>query len=85
MNRMRLPEVRRFKPEEESMPTMLESLHIDEAKLNKFMAHALEDMGAAMNTGLVIIGDKLGLYKAMAGKGAMTAAELAAATGTDAR
>ncbi len=67
------------------MSTVLESLHIDEAKLNKFMAHALEDMGAAMNTGLVIIGDRLGLYKAMAGKGAMTAADLAAATGTDAR
>ena len=67
------------------MPTTLDKLHIDEAKLNTFMSHALEDMGAAMNTGLVIIGDRLGLYKAMAGKGAMTAAELAAATGTDPR
>ena len=67
------------------MPTVLETLHVDEAKMNAFMAHALEDLGAAMNAGLVLIGDKLGLYKAMAGKGAMTAAELAASTGTDAR
>src|SRR5437764_10830862 len=57
-------------------------LSIDEAKLNEFMEKALADMGAAINTGLILIGDRLGLYKAMAGSGAMTSGELAKKTGT---
>src|SRR5689334_16015490 len=40
---------------------------IDETKLNAFMGKMLADMGAAMSGALVLIGDKLGLYKAMAG------------------
>ena len=39
-------------------------------------------MGAAMNAALIVIGDKLGLYKAMAGAGPMTSAELAKKSGT---
>jgi SAM-dependent methyltransferase len=42
------------------------------------------DLGAAVHTGLVVIGEKLGLYKALAG-GPMSSAELAAKTGTDER
>ena len=38
-----------------------------------------------MNAALIVIGDKLGLYKAMAGAGPMTSAELAAKTGTTER
>ena len=38
-----------------------------------------------MNAALVLIGDKLGLYKAMAGAGPMSSAELAAKTGTTER
>jgi len=38
-----------------------------------------------MNAALIIIGDKLGLYKAMAGAGPMTSAELAAKTKTTER
>ncbi len=57
-------------------------LNIDEAKLNEFMGKALGDMGAAINTSLILIGDRLGLYKAMAGSGPMTPAEVAAKTGT---
>jgi len=38
-----------------------------------------------MNAALIVIGDKLGLYKAMAGAGPMTSAELAAKTGTSER
>ena len=34
-------------------------LNIDEAKLNEFMGKALGDMGAAINTSLVLIGDRL--------------------------
>jgi SAM-dependent methyltransferase len=42
-------------------------------------------MGAAMNAALIVIGDKLGLYKAMAGAGPMSSAELAVKTRTDER
>jgi 2-polyprenyl-3-methyl-5-hydroxy-6-metoxy-1,4-benzoquinol methylase len=38
-----------------------------------------------MNAALVLIGEKLGLYKAMAGAGPMTPAELSAKTNTDER
>ena len=57
-------------------------LNIDESKLNAFMEKALADMGAAINTSLILIGDRLGLYKVMAGAGAMTSEELAKKTGT---
>jgi SAM-dependent methyltransferase len=55
---------------------------INEAKLNEFMGKAVCDIGAAMSAALVVIGDKLGLYKAMAGAGPLTPAELARRTGT---
>ena len=55
---------------------------IDETKLNEFMGKAVVDMGAALNAALVLLGDELGLYKAMAGAGPMTPDELAAKTGT---
>jgi SAM-dependent methyltransferase len=54
-------------------------------KLNAFLGQALNDMGAAIQTALIIIGDRLGLYKAMAGAGPMTPAELAAKSETDER
>ncbi len=57
-------------------------LNVNEAKLNEFMGKALGDMGAAINTALILIGDRLGLYKAMAGAGPMTSQELAQKTGT---
>ena len=56
---------------------------INETKLHEFMMKAVGEMGAAMNTALILIGDKLGLYKAMAGAGPMTSAELAAKTEHD--
>jgi SAM-dependent methyltransferase len=58
---------------------------IDQAKLEKFMGQAVGEIGAAMNAALVIVGDKLGLYKAMAGAGPMTPTELAQKTGTTER
>lgn len=60
-------------------------LNINEAKLNEFMGKALGELGAAINAALVILGDRLGLYKAMAGAGPMTSAELAKRTGTSER
>src|ERR1700735_1764636 len=58
---------------------------INEAKLHEFMMKAVGEMGAAMNAALILVGDKLGLYKAMAGAGPMTSAELAAKTKTTER
>src|ERR1700730_1066800 len=55
---------------------------INEAKLHEFMMKAVGEMGAAMNTALILVGDKLGLYKAMAGAGPMTSGEVAAKTNT---
>jgi 2-polyprenyl-3-methyl-5-hydroxy-6-metoxy-1,4-benzoquinol methylase len=55
---------------------------IDDSKLNAFMGKVVEDMGAAFHGALVVISDKLGLYKAMAGAGPLTSVELAARTNT---
>ena len=57
---------------------------IDMDKLNAFVGRFVEDLGAAVHTGMVVIGEKLGLYKALAAH-PMTSAELAAATATDER
>jgi hypothetical protein len=58
---------------------------IDEAKLQAFMGKMLGDMGAAMGAALVLVGDKLGLYRAMAGAGPISSADLAQRTATDER
>lgn len=58
---------------------------IDEAKLNAFMGQIVADMGAGINAALVLIGDKLGLYRGLAELGPSTPGELAAKTGTDER
>jgi len=60
-------------------------MQIDQVKLDAFMGQVVGELGAAMNAALVLIGEKLGLYKAMAGAGAMTPAQLAAKTSTDER
>ena len=49
------------------------------------MAQAVGDLGAALTATLVNVGDQLGLYRAMAGSGPLTAAELAAETKTTER
>jgi 2-polyprenyl-3-methyl-5-hydroxy-6-metoxy-1,4-benzoquinol methylase len=64
------------------MATLGNALQIDESKLNAFMEKAVTDMGAAMHATLVVVGDKLGLYKAMAGGDWLTPEELAARTNT---
>ncbi len=55
---------------------------VDHAKLEAFMGKMINEMGAAMNGFLILLGDRLGLYRAMAGAGPMTSAQLAAKTGT---
>lgn len=54
----------------------------DEEKLNAFLGTLVGDLGAAASAVLVRIGDKLGLYRAMAGAGPIGSTELATRTGT---
>src|SRR5919112_1433078 len=58
---------------------------IDDAKVEQFVFQAVGELGATLNAALVVIGDRLGLYKAMAGAGALTSGELAERTGTSER
>ncbi|HEV7218046.1 MAG TPA: methyltransferase domain-containing protein [Terriglobales bacterium] len=58
---------------------------VDQTKLHDFVMKAVGEMGAAMNAALILVGDKLGLYKAMAGGGPLTSSEIAAKTGTHER
>jgi SAM-dependent methyltransferase len=57
---------------------------LDMDKLNAFVGQFVNDLGAAVHTGMVVIGEKLGLYKALA-EMPMTSTELAAKTKTDER
>jgi len=55
----------------------MSAVGIDEAKLEQFVFRAVEEVGATINTALVVMGDRLGLYRALAGAGGLTPAELA--------
>ncbi|MFI5444324.1 class I SAM-dependent methyltransferase [Polaromonas sp. UC242_47] len=57
---------------------------INEEKLNAFMGQFVNDFGAVMHAATIVVGDQLGLYKALA-EGPATAEELARRTHTDAR
>jgi len=58
---------------------------VDEAKLDEFMSRLVGDLGAAMSAALVVIGDRLGLYRALADGEPVIPEGLAERTGTDAR
>ncbi len=58
---------------------------VDEEKLNRFIGQFVTDFGAALHAPTIIIGEKLGLYRAMAGGGELTSQELASKTGTSER
>ncbi len=57
---------------------------IDMTKLNAFLGQFVSDLGAAVHAGMVVIGEKLGLYKALA-EGPVTPLQLALRTQTDER
>ena len=57
---------------------------LDMQKLDAFLGRFVGDLGATFNAGMVVIGDQLGLYKALAGE-PVSAAELASKTSTDSR
>lgn len=58
---------------------------VDEAKLQEFMAKLVNDMGGAAMIANVILGEELGLYRAMADGVPITPNELATKTGCNAR
>lgn len=55
---------------------------MNEDKMMDFVGQAVGDVGALLGGAMVVIGDKLGLYRAMKGAGSLTASELATATDT---
>ena len=63
------------------MATTTQPVEVDGDKLMEFVFGAVGEVGATLNTALVVMGDKLGLYKAMAGAGGLTPVELARRAG----
>ena len=58
---------------------------LDEEKVGSFVGQVIGELGATVNAALVVIGDELGLYRAMDGAGGLTPGELAETTGTTER
>ena len=58
---------------------------LDEKKLMDFVFRAVDEVGATLNAALVVMGDKLGLYRALADAGPCTPSELANRSGTSVR
>ncbi len=54
---------------------------VDEGRLERVLGQVVTDMGAAMNGVLMLVGGELGLWRAMAGAGPLTAADLARRSG----
>jgi 2-polyprenyl-3-methyl-5-hydroxy-6-metoxy-1,4-benzoquinol methylase len=55
---------------------------VDVDKLHAFVFRAVEEVGATLNAALVVMGDRLGLYRGLAGAGGLTSVQLAERTGT---
>src|SRR3954447_24225716 len=66
---------------EHSMTELAESREVDFDKLMAFVFRAVDEVGATLNAALVVMGDKLGYYRAMA-DGPTTPSRLAETTGT---
>jgi SAM-dependent methyltransferase len=63
----------------------VETQAIDQDKLMAFIGQVVGELGATVNAGLIVIGDRLGLYRGLAGRGPTSAGELADRTGTTER
>ena len=61
------------------------TVEVDAQKLEQFVFRAVEEVGATLNAALVVMGDKLGLYRALADAGPTTPVELARRTGVSER
>ncbi len=64
------------------MSPVEQAVEVDGDKLLQFVLRAVDEVGATLNAALVVMGDRLGLYRALAGAGGLTPAELAERTGT---
>ena len=62
------------------MAAVEQSVEVDPQKLEQFVFRAVDEVGATLNAALVVMGDKLGLYRALAGAGGLTPVELARRT-----
>lgn len=67
------------------MPQVSPIQEINEDKMNAFLGKVVGDFGATLSSMLAYIGQRLGLYQALANSAGMTPAELAAKTGTTER
>ena len=56
-----------------TMAPLEEPVAVDGDKLEQFVFRAVDEVGATLNAALVVMGDKLGLYRALAGAGAADA------------
>jgi SAM-dependent methyltransferase len=59
----------------------IQAVPLDTAKLEAFVFRAVDEVGATLNTALVVMGDRLGLYRALAGAGPLTPTEVAERSG----
>lgn len=64
---------------------MTNTINIDHNKLNDFLMKAITDMSGGLGAMMIILGDRLNLYKTLAKNGEMSPQELANATGTSER
>ena len=64
------------------MSAATQPVEVDREKLMQFVFRAVDEVGATLNAALVVMGDRLGLYRALAAGGSLSAAELAERTGT---
>ena len=65
------------------MTTVQQPPVIDEDKLMSFVFRAIDEVGATLNSALVVMGDRLGYYRALADHGPLSSASLAEITQTE--
>lgn len=63
----------------------MSTMALDQTRLDDFVGQFASDLGAVLHAATVLIGDRLGLYRAMADGRPVTAADLADRAGTDPR
>jgi 2-polyprenyl-3-methyl-5-hydroxy-6-metoxy-1,4-benzoquinol methylase len=61
--------------------TTISAPPIDEARLHELLGQAVVEFGAAVNAALIVIGDRLGLFRTLASEGPLTSRALADRTG----
>src|SRR5439155_14704472 len=69
----------------DDMAILEEPVAIDGEKLEQLVFRAVDEVGATLNAALVVMGDRLGLYRALAGAGGLAPVELARRTGVSER